>query len=219
MDRIGRAARNLAAVIVVAATFAEPASAAPPWFEEPYNYVVLDQDIRETLTEFGRNLGLPVVLSDAVNGRVRGRVEAETAGQFIGRLSTVNGLTWYFDGSVLHVSADREFATRVIDSGRLSGDVVAQQMRDLGLADDRFSLRVARGGNVITVSGPPAYINVVGQVVERMQPEPVVAGDDPRVRVFRGGVLTEVVSAGTGETSPRVSGGDSAARAGQAQRP
>lgn len=205
------------AVISAVAIFAaSPAAAAPQWFGQPYEYVVLDQDIRTTLTEFGRNLGLPVVLSDAVSGRVRGRIEADKAGQFLERLATANGLTWYFDGSVLHISADREFVTRVIGSGRLSGEAVAQQMRDLGLADGRFSLRAPRTGNVITVSGPPAYISVVGQVVERMQPEPVVAGDDPRVRVFRGGVMTEVVSASAGATG---SDGNSAARNEAAQKP
>ncbi|PRD41749.1 type III secretion protein [Phyllobacterium phragmitis] len=197
------------------AAFASPAMAAPAGFAEPYNYVVLDQDVRVALTEFGRNVGLPVVLSDAVNGRVRGRIEARTAGEFIERLAGANGLTWYFDGSVLHISADKEFMTRVLDAGRLSGEAVASEMRELGLADERFSLRAARNGNVITVSGPPAYINVVGQLVERMQPEQVVAGDDPRVRVFRGGVMTEVVAthgAGTGSDDENASRANRVAR-------
>jgi type III secretion protein C len=194
-------------------------AATPAWFASPYNYVVLDQDVRVALTEFGRNLGLPVVLSDAVTGRVRGRIEAKTAGEFMDRLTDTNGLTWYFDGSVLHVSADKEFVTRVIDAGRLRGDVVASEMRELGLADERFSLRAARNGNVITVSGPPAYINVVGQLVERMQPEPVVIGDDPRVRVFRGGVMTEVVSAGPADNHQSGSDRENADRKERVARP
>lgn len=198
--RIGRQIVSVSALMIALMSF--PAIAAPVWFGKDYNYVVLDQDVRVALTEFGRNLGLPVVLSDAVSGRVRGRIDAKTAGDFIDRLAINNGLVWYFDGSVLHISADREFATRVIDAGRLSADAVTREMRDLGLADERFSLRAAQNGNVITVSGPPAYINVVNQLVERLQPEPVVAGDDPRVRVFRGGVMTEVVAAGVGAKAP-----------------
>ncbi|WP_188825698.1 type III secretion protein [Brucella endophytica] len=190
--------------------------ATPRWFAEPYNYVVLDQELRTALTEFGRNLGLPVVLSDAVNGRVRGRIEAKTAGEFLERLAGANGLTWYFDGSVLHVSADKEFMTRVIDSGRLSGEAVANEMRELGLADERFSLRAARNGNVISVSGPPAYIGVVGQLVERMQPEQIIAGDDPRVRVFRGGVMTEIITARGTATG---SSDENASSAGRAAKP
>jgi len=184
-----------AAVIMVAGTSVLAATAKPKWFGEPYNYVVLDQDVRTTLTEFGRNLGLAIVLSDAVNGRVHGRTEAKSAGDFLEQLAGANGLAWYFDGSVLHISSDKEFATRIVDAGRLTGEAVAKRMLELGLADDRFSLRTTSNANVIIVSGPPAYINVVTQLVEHMQPAPVIAGDDPRVRVFRGGVLTEVVSA------------------------
>lgn len=198
--RIGKQMVSVSALMI--ALTSVPAIAAPAWFGNAYNYVVLDQDVRVALTEFGRNVGLPVVLSDAVSGRVRGRIEAKTAGDFINRLAVSNGLVWYFDGSVLHVSADREFVTRVFDAGRLRADVVTREMRDLGLADERFSLRAAQNGNVITVSGPPAYINVVSQLIERLQPEPVVAGDDPRVRVFRGGVMTEVVATGAGGNAP-----------------
>lgn len=201
-----------ACLLAAGMPLASPAMATPAWSDSAYNYVVLDQDVRVALTEFGRNVGLPVVLSDAVNGRVRGRIEARSAGEFIDRLAATNGLVWYFDGSVLHVSADREFVTRVIDAGRLRGDVVANEMRDLGLADERFSLRAARNGNVITVSGPPAYINVVSQLVERLQPEPVVAGDDPRVRVFRGGVMTEMVSTGPADGAPSGRPQENAAR-------
>jgi type III secretion protein C len=200
----------ISTLLVGLGTALATAHAAPAWFDTSYDYVVLDQDVRDALSEFGRNVGVPVVLSDAVSGRVRGRIEAKSAGDFITRLATTNGLVWYFDGSVLHVSADKEFVTRVIDAGRLRGDVVTDEMRDLGLADERFSLRAARNGHVITVSGPPAYINVVSQLVERLQPEPVVSGDDPRVRVFRGGVMTEVISTEPGDSSSSSQGGNTA---------
>jgi type III secretion protein C len=208
------------ALLGFSAVFAQPVAAAQPdWFEEAYAYVVLDQDVRTTLTEFGRNLGIPVVLSDAVKGRVRGRIEATNAGEFLERLSGANGLTWYSDGAVLHVSADTEFATRVLDAGRLNAEQVTRKMQELGLADDRFSLRGARSGRVITVSGPPAFIAAADQLVQRMQPEPVVAGDDPRVRIFRGGIETEVVLASPTRSTPSDAGGESAVREKRAAKP
>ncbi len=197
---VGSARRALARAAPLTAAcalfcFVQTAQAEPGWFADPYDYVVLDQDLRDTLTEFGRNLGVPVVLSDAVKGRVRGRVESKLAGEFLQRLASSNGLTWYFDGSVLHVSADTEFVTRVFDTGKLNGAMVSARMRELGLEDARFSVRSSRDGRVITASGPPAYVAAVDQLVQRMQPEPVVAGDDPRVRVFRGGIAPEIVFA------------------------
>lgn len=207
------------AFLAMVSFFAVPAAAAPKWFDTAYDYVVLDQDVRTALTEFGRNLGLPIVLSDAVSGRVRGRIEAKSAGEFLDRLSGANGLVWYFDGSVLHVSADREFVTRVLDAGRLSGKEVARQMQEFGLADERFSLRATPSGHVIIVSGPPAYINVVEQLVERMQPEPLVAADDLHVRVFRGGVMTEVVVARPEDADQSGSDKENAVRKERVARP
>lgn len=216
----GRLSRGTARVFRLAMlaglvlAFVHPVMAKPGWFDTSYDYVVLDQDIRDALTEFGRNLGVPVVLSDAVKGRVRGRVEAKYAGEFLERLAGANGLTWYFDGSVLHISADTEFATRVIDAGKLSGGAVSARMGELGLADERFSVRSSRDGRVITASGPPAYVTAVDQLVQRMQPEPVAIGDDPRVRVFRGGIAPEIVStplAGPGSVGAN---GESVARQG-----
>ncbi|MBY5378370.1 type III secretion protein (plasmid) [Rhizobium leguminosarum] len=180
----------LACFLAVLFASARVDAASPGWFATPYNYVVLDQGVRIALIEFGRNLGLPVVVSDKIDGRIRGRIDAKTAGQFVDQVANANGLTWYFDGAVLHVSSDEEFTTRVIDVGRLQPDAVAKEMRAVGFADERFSLQSSPNGNSIRVSGPPAYVNIVGQLVESMQPESSVNGDDPRVRVFRGGVAT-----------------------------
>lgn len=157
----------------------------PQWFATPYDYVVLDRGIRDTLTDFGRNLGLAVSLSDAVKGRVRGRVEAETAGEFLNHITEANGLNWYFDGSVLHVSAASEYATRVITTEGVGSAAVLRQMQQLGLSDERFGIR--GDGDLLSVSGPPAYVQMVRDAVRNMQPAPAVAdADDPHVRVFRG---------------------------------
>lgn len=165
----------------------------PEWAAAPYDYVVLDQDIRTTLTEFGRNMGLSVALSDAVRGRSHGRVDATSAGEFLETLARTNGLVWYFDGAVLHVSAAREFATRILPVNGGDGAAVLRDMRDLGLTDDRFTLRVAEGGRAISVSGPPAYVATVEQAVRTAHPTLAAAGDDPRVRVYRGRVGIEDV--------------------------
>src|SRR5262247_962222 len=50
------------------------ARGVPSWFARPFQYVVINQDVRGVLTEFGRNMGVPVILSDKVGGRVRGEL-------------------------------------------------------------------------------------------------------------------------------------------------
>lgn len=170
------------------------ATAAPDWADAPYEYVVLDQEIRATLTEFGRNLGIAVLLSDGVSGHLRGRIDASTAGGFLDRLTESNGLNWYYDGAVLHVSAASEFATRTLPTGGVRSDNVVEQLHRLDLADDRFGIRGA--GDVLSVSGPPAYVAAVQQVVQNMQPPPAAPDQDhPYVRVFRGRTGGESIAA------------------------
>jgi len=174
------------------------ASGAPSWFARPFQYVVINQDVRGVLTELGRNMGVPVILSDKVSGRVRGEVvertkSRQTAGEFLNRLAEANGLTWYFDGSILYVSVDQEFSTQLVEVGSLTSDAIVAELRRLILMDDRFSVRSAGNAGVISVSGPPAFVSIVRQVVDKLRPPAPVAGDDPRVRVFRGGAPAEVV--------------------------
>jgi type II secretory pathway component GspD/PulD (secretin) len=187
------------------------AESRPNWFGRSFHYVVINQDVRGILTEFGRNVGVPVILSDKIGGRVRGEVvartkntsQAPTAGEFLNQLAEANALTWYFDGSILYLSADQEFSTQLIEVGTLSPQAIVTELKRLSLLDERFSVRSAGNAGLITVSGPPAFIAIVRQVVDKMRPPPAVAGDDPRVRVFRGGAPAEVVRAGTASTSPQ----------------
>jgi type II secretory pathway component GspD/PulD (secretin) len=168
-------------------------AASPDWFSRQYSYVLINQDIRDALKEFGRNMGVPVTLSDKIRGQVRGEVRADTAGAFLTRLAEANGLIWYYDGSILHLNSSEEFATQIIDLGRANGDMVVNEVQRLDLMDDRFSIRSTPNAPALRVSGPPAFIAMVQQVISTVQPPPQATADDPRVRVFRGGQQNEVV--------------------------
>src|SRR5262249_50733657 len=136
-------------------------------------------------------------------GRVRGDfskrasdADRQTAGEFLTRLAEANGLTWYFDGSILYVSADQEFSTQMIEARPLSPSAIVAELKRLSLMDERFSVRSPGDVGLISVSGPPAFVAIVRQVADKMRPRSTVAVDDPRVRVFRGGAPAEIVRVG-----------------------
>ena len=84
-------------------------SLEPKWATGPYRYIVVDQDIRAILTEFGRNMNVTVKVSDQVAvRRIRGRLPVAGAKDFLNRLCESYGLAWYFDGAVLHISGTTE---------------------------------------------------------------------------------------------------------------
>ncbi len=152
----------------------------------PYDYVVINQDLRGALAEFGRNMHVPVLCSDRVRGNVRGDVRAKTALEFLERLADGNGLIWYFDGSALHISLSEESVTEILNLGGVDGATVINEVRRLDLMEDRFRLEVGANPSALRISGPPAFVAVVRQVIRTIEPAPQMVGSDPRVRVFRG---------------------------------
>jgi type III secretion protein C len=170
----------------------------PQWPPSPYKYLIIDQEIKSIMAEFGRNVGLPVDVSDQVKGRLRGQLAptTATAREFLDRLCESYGLVWYFDGAVLHVNTNAEIRTELVNIGRLSPAEVGEKLSALGVADARFQVRSTEDAGIVSVSGPPPFVSMVRQtlaVLVRRSPPPVTEethGDEIRVRVFRGGAMS-----------------------------
>jgi type III secretion protein C len=184
-------------IVVVAAALTAPLAHAhamePKWPTGPYKYLVIDQDIKGVLSEFGRNIDVPVDLSDQVKGRLRGRLPTASAKEFLDSLCESYGLVWYFDGAVLHVNAKAALKTELISIGRLPPSEVTGKLGKLGIADPRFPVRSTPDAGIVSVSGPPPFISLVRQTLSAMAraAAPPAAhedshGDEVRVRVFRG---------------------------------
>lgn len=197
--------RRLFTIVIVTAGLASvgPALAVEPaWPEGPYKYLVIDQDVRGVLVEFGRNVGIPVDVSEQIKGRLRGRLGVAPAREFLDKLCESYGLVWYFDGAVLHVSAKTEIRTELINIGRFPPGEVNEKLKALGIADPRFPVRSTQDIGVVSVSGPPSFVSLVRQTLISLAPPSVREephGDAPTVRVFRGGALTappQIPSAG-----------------------
>jgi type III secretion protein C len=160
------------------------------WPRGPYNYIALDQDLRDALIEFGRNTGVPVKLSDQIKGRLRNVMPAGTAEDFLRRVCDSHGLVPYFDGYVLHINTIAEIKTEVLAlGGRMSVDEAMERLRRLGIEDARYPLRGASEG-MVSVSGPPPYLTLLQKTLGVRPARPAkeeAVVDETRVKVFRGG--------------------------------
>ncbi|ARB28097.1 type III secretion protein [Pseudomonas tolaasii] len=164
------------------------AAEEPAWFSKPYAYVLVDQDVRSALEEFGHNLDVPLVLSDKVRGKARSTIRAATAGEFLQTLCSTNGLTWYFDGNLLYLNASDEITTKLFKASALNLDQLQAYLNNLDVFGQQLSMRNGPEGDEVFVSGPPPYLALVQQHVDHLQPvrvaAPVARGQG--VRVFRG---------------------------------
>ncbi len=137
------------------------------WPVGSYQYLVIDQDVRDVLQEYGHNLGIPVKVSGEIKEqRVVGPLPAENAQAFLKTLCGTYGLLWYYDGTTLHFSSESELKNELINLGRfLRSDMVVNRLERIGAADARYSIRGTADAHVLSVSGPPAFRSMVRQEV------------------------------------------------------
>ncbi|EPC00818.1 hypothetical protein L861_13590 [Litchfieldella anticariensis FP35 = DSM 16096] len=158
------------------------------WLTKEYHYVIVEQDVRDVLTEFGRNLSLPVEISPQVRGRVRGNIRTGTAEEFLDQVSSANGLAWFFDGGVLHVATRQEMIQRTFELQGIDADRLMEAI-DQSRVGDPLRARLIDGNAALQAWGPPAWIESVARRVDRLrQPTPTRSRE---VRVFRGSVSTK----------------------------
>lgn len=165
----------------------EPRAGAE-WLKRDYHYVVIDQNVRDVLTEFGRNLSLPMEISRQVEGRVRGDIRGGSAREFLDQIAAANGLAWYFDGGVLHVASRSEITQRTFD---LQGIDSAQLMRHLDRwnTGEPLTARLIDGGSTLRAVGPASWIESLAQRIQRLRQSPSTGPGE--VRVFRGSVVRQ----------------------------
>jgi type III secretion protein C len=148
-------------VLVLPIIFAQRAAAEPPWPTDAYNYVVVEQDLREVLQQFGVNTGLKVSLSEKIQGRVHGPLPSMVPRQFLDNLCQQFGLEWVYDGSIISVSQGSESRTEMLALRDVSFDALKDGLSSAGLLDPRYQLRSIMDRQAALVSGPPRYISLV----------------------------------------------------------
>jgi type III secretion protein C len=147
-----------------------PAHAAnePPWGDEPFGYVTVEQDLTELLREFASQFGIPITISPNVFGVVRGRLPEQPPRQFLDNLARLYGLLWYYDGFVLHISAIDEAESQIIRLDGMGIEQLTQSLEELGVLDSRFPWRVSPSMDVLYVSGPPRYVELIQSTAQML---------------------------------------------------
>jgi type III secretion protein C len=138
-----------------------------PWKSDTYTLVARQMSIRSALESFSVAQGIPILMSDRVDGVLSGDFKDVTPDEFLNRISAINNLTWYYDGTALYIYAVGEMGSTLIDLRYMKADEVLKMMVELGVEDARFPLKAASDGELIMVSGPPRYVMLVAEMIAR----------------------------------------------------
>ncbi len=154
------------------------------WAQMPFQYNVVDQDLRELFREYGRQIGIIVQVSENVRGRARNLNTDSTAGAFLERLATEHDLVWYYDGSILHVATTAEVAMQALPTGGIAFDRLKAAVNERSRTDPRLGLRPGPDSNLVYVTGPASYHTFVQETAATLGKVHVT-----KVRIYRAGKL------------------------------
>lgn len=130
-----------------------------------YQIMAKDEPITSVLKSFAGNLGIPIVLSDAIEGKVSGQF-ADAPRKFLDRLCRLYNLVWYFDGSSIYVYNGNEVTTKVIKVSHISTNELRSSLTRMGILDESSSWQSLPLQKVAYISGPPRFVEIVSEVAE-----------------------------------------------------
>ena len=157
----------LVMVLAAAGTLAASAADVIRWRTPVYSLVARQMPLREVFNSFAVAQGMSVVLSDSVAGVCSGDFRKVPALEFLNRLATMHNLTWYYDGSAIYVYAAGEVETALTDLRYMKAGDVRALLGELGVEDRRFPIKTAANDEIIMVSGPPRYVQLVLETIAR----------------------------------------------------
>ena len=146
----------------------ENVAAAPlPQENAPYKFMDKSRNLREVLEVFGENIGIPVRLSERVEGEVDPDFIPQTRNDFLNRLGARHNFMWFYDGGILHISSIYDLQTRFFSLVQWSSHEVANELKKMGVWDERFIAMQQSGTRTLIVTGPEVYIQLVeGAITE-----------------------------------------------------
>ena len=145
----------------------QPAAPAIPWKMPAYTLVAREMNLRAALDTFAVAEGLSIIMSPSVQGVFSGDFNDVPPAEFLDRLATIHNLVWYYDGTTLYVYGAGEISSLLIDLRYMKAGEVRSLLAELGVEDARYPLKTASDDELIMVSGPPRYVALVAEMIEK----------------------------------------------------
>ncbi len=107
-------------------------------------------------------LNKPIILSKlAAQKKVTGNFNLTNADEMFKALTRRIALVWYDDGASIYVYDNSEMRSVIVPTQRVSSGQVLNYIQRNGIYDERFPVRSQGADNLLFVSGPPLYVELI----------------------------------------------------------
>ncbi|MGG4664637.1 type III secretion system outer membrane ring subunit SctC [Providencia vermicola] len=107
-------------------------------------------------------LNKPIILSKlAAQKKVTGNFNLANADEMFKALTRRIALVWYDDGASIYVYDNSEMRSVIVPTHRVSSGQVISYIQRNGIYDERFPVRSQGADNLLFISGPPLYVELI----------------------------------------------------------
>lgn len=157
-------------------------AAEMPWKTRNVQYVAERKELKAFLREFAASQDVGIFIDEQVQGALTGRYDL-TPRSMMALLASTFGLTWYFDGRVLHVYPSTAMDSEVVKLEDTTQAEFERTLQRLGISDSRFPLSYDADTQSALVSGPRRFVELVKQAA-RSGGRPASQESPMQMRVF-----------------------------------
>lgn len=151
---------------------------------------VVDQDLRQFLTDFSRRFGMRADIAQSVRGRLTKVKLPVDPTALLKELERRFDLEWMIEGDLLKVTARSDLATRIIPLGPLSYEEVIRELKVIDIDTTRYPLRKLSESNSIITTAPTGHIGRIMAMIEALRAGKSIG---PDLRIVKFGSSQKVV--------------------------
>lgn len=145
-------------------------------------FVANNVAVGKVFDAIAERLNKPIILSKlATQKRVTGNFNLANADEMFKALTRRIALVWYDDGAAIYVYDNSEMRSGIIPMNSATSQQVLNYIKKNGIYDQRFPVRVQGGNNLLFVSGPPLYVELIKAAVmyldEQVKQESLSGGE------------------------------------------
>jgi len=152
------------------------------WLRKPVALKLEKTPLPEVLRAFCAQQGVSPKISEKIQGTLSGSFSFDEPRQFLDVLTRNGGLIWYYDGQSVHFYRSEEQESAVLRLRNLTAVELRNALIGLELWDGRWSWRSDATQSLLYVNGPPHYVSLVKDALERMDS---MYAEDGTMGVFR----------------------------------
>ncbi|QHE91850.1 EscC/YscC/HrcC family type III secretion system outer membrane ring protein [Pandoraea fibrosis] len=128
----------------------------------PARFIARKEPVEQLFKAIGSEIHKATRLSSkARQYRISGEFDLRRPFELIERVTSSLGLIWYFDGQIIYVYDNSEVASAMLSVSSETVDSLVSSLKKSALYDHRFPIKHAVGTDLVYVSGPPKYVEVV----------------------------------------------------------